>query len=197
MTAQLASINLATNSVSTIAPTPEQPAAPTVEQLTQDLATLEVEFAKVKTLAACANDYASRLTKATSAHILGTVSTADLARIQKDFEEANDAINRRHILEQALVAARRALEYAQSREKKEFIDGIHRQFEQVYARYRIESSKLLEIFRELHKLNLQSQGMRSIPLMDPNAYRLDLPAIRREADSELFTVGQMLQTGGY
>ncbi len=187
---QAAVINLATNSVSAIAP------AKTSATLQADLATLEQEQKRVAALASSVDALRYRLTSATSGNLLGNVALTDLQRAQSDYDEAVEAVSRRHILEQAIGEARRALDYAQAQERKAFIDGIHKQFEQVYARYKIESGKLLEIFREMHRLNIQSQSMRSVALMDQNAYKLDLPAIRNPNDSELFSVGQMVRDGG-
>lgn len=163
----------------------------------QDLYTLEAELTRVTSLASQVDALSKRLQHATSGNLLGTVSTPDLAQAQHDYEEAVAAISRKATLQQVVAEARRDFEYGQAQEKQQFIRSIHDQFVQVRERYIIESKKLLEIFREMHKLNLQSQGMRSTPLLTAKDYALDLPVLRRDADSELFTIGQMLRDGGY
>ena len=195
MTAQLAQINIATNAVSAINPASPQPK--TLEDLNAELTVLEAELAKVSAKAGSLDAYSHRVQHATSGHLLGTVALSDLQAAQADYDDAVAAIARRSTLQRAVAEARRSVEYAQSQERRQFIDGIHSQFQQVRERYVIASKSLLELFREMHRLHMQSQGMHSRELLTAKDYALDLPAIRREADSELFSIGQMLRDGSY
>lgn len=169
----------------------------TLPELQQDLDMLTQELDRAITLASRTNVYNQRLQHATSGHVLGHVTLADLQRAQADYDEAIQALSRRDMLQQAVAEAKRNLDYAISQERKQFIDGIHSQFQDVRERYITTSKALLELFREMHRLHIQSQSMRSHELLSPSDYRLDLPAIRRSADSELFTIAQMMRDGSY
>lgn len=169
----------------------------TVETLQQELATLEAELAAVNAKACLTKDHAERVQKATSGHLLGNVTLAALKDAQDAYDEALAALARRPVIERAVADQKAEIDYARAHERAAYIAGISAEFIKVRDEYVAASKVVLELFRRLHQLDIKSQSMHSRPLMDQNAYRLDLPAIRREADSELFTVGQMLRDGSY
>lgn len=165
------------------------------QDLQTELTTLNNELQTVTALASQVEAYRQRLTTATSGHVLGRVTAQDLATASADYDTAVDAVSRRAILQQAVAEAKRNLDYSISQERVAFNKSIGDQFIQVRERYVIESKKLLDLFKEMHRLHVQSISMRSHTLLVESDYRLDLPAIRRPADSELFSVGSMVRDG--
>lgn len=167
----------------------------TLQELQTELPVLERELEETTRQVASINQLSANLQTLTTAHALGNVSASDLLKAQRLHDEAVQAVQRKELLTKAVFEQKQMITFAQAQEKRQFIDGIGKQFAEVRERYVIESKKLLSIFKEMNRLHNQSVSMRSHTLMNDGDYRLDLPALRSPNDSELFTVGSMVRSG--
>jgi hypothetical protein len=127
--------------------------------------------------------------------VLGTKERHELLEAQRLLDESVDAHVRCQQLENSIAENRAALKIAQGDERREQCQSLEADFVQTRERYQAESRNLFATFKEMNRIHTMYQGMTGRALMFERDYRLDLPALRREADSELFTVGSMVRSG--
>lgn len=163
--------------------------------LEKELPLLQSELDAVTRLVASLNRLSANLQSTTTATVLGNATASDLIDAQRAYDEAATAIPRKQLLTQSVADHKRAIEIARADEKLEFNQKISRDFADARTLYVEQSKALLTTFKEMVRLNNLSLSMRSHQLMFDADWRLDLPAIRREADSELWTVGMMVRDG--
>ena len=171
--------------------------APTLEQLQAELALLQAELDSTRKLG---NDRASRgyhLQSVQTNVILGRASTSELEAARLAQDESVAALLRIPLLEQAVGDARQRIDDAQHRARVQHIDGIKESFQTTYDEYRQQSTKTLELFRELQRLDVQFRGIGSGPtahlqhLLDPYQRELNLPALTGSlATRSGFSTGQ-------
>jgi len=169
--------------------------AKTLSQLKDELPVLERELVECTTLVNSVNQLGAHVQTLTTAHALGNATATQLLEAQNRHNEAIAAIVRQQLLTKSVFEQKQMIAFAEAQEKRAFIDKIGTDFADVRQRYVIESKKLLEIFKEMARLNNLSISMRSHQLMADGDWRLDLPALRSPNDSELFTVGSMVRSG--
>jgi hypothetical protein len=167
----------------------------TVTELQQELDLLEREHAEATKLVNSINMLSKNMEAMTRANVLGNASASELLQAQSKWEEATKAVQRQALLNQSIRDQRQALDYARAAEKRAFIDKIGSDFAATRAAYIEQSRQLLATFKEMMRLHNLSISMRSTPFMFDGDFRLDLPALRRDADSELFSVGMMVRSG--
>jgi hypothetical protein len=166
-----------------------------VQELQDELPILQAELDACIKQVASINQLSANLQTLTTAHALGSVTASDLLQAQRLHDEALQAIPRQQLLTQSIREQKQMIDYAEAQEKRQFLDSISKQFADMREQYVAQSKQLLQTFKEMHRLHTVSMSMRSHTLMSDNDYRLDLPALRREADSELFTIGSMVRSG--
>lgn len=173
----LAKINLATNSISHIAP----------EQQAKDLPTLQDELrileAELKSNQVLINERATRSYQVQAVQtgvLLGHRTQADLAEAQRQLDECIQAISKKHLLEQAIADQRAIIQNYQHRERSQFVADLKRQFYDVMGRYKVESKKLLAIHTELVSLDNRYRSLApsyDAGLLEPYFRELNLPAV--------------------
>jgi len=167
----------------------------TVTELQTELALLKRELAECNALVASIQMTGATLQAQTTGHILGNVTATELLATQRKHDEALAAVQRQSLLGTAVSNQQQAINYAKAQERRAFFDKLGKDFIDTRERYQIESKKLLGIFKEMVRLNNVSLSMNSHQFLTEGDWRLDLPALRREADSELFTIGSMVRSG--
>lgn len=167
----------------------------TVTELTQELELLQRELAECNALVASIQMTGATLQAQTTGNILGNVTASELMQTQRKHDEALAAVQRQSLLATAVSNQQQAINYAKAQERRAFFDKLSADFISTRADYIEQSKQLLATFKEMARLNNVSLSMNSHQFMSDNDWRLDLPALRREADSELFTIGGMVRSG--
>lgn len=127
--------------------------------------------------------------------VLGSKERHELLEAQRLLDESVEAHTQCHQLENSIAENRAALKIAEGDERREACRSLEADFISVRERYGVESKKLFGIFKELHRLHTTYQAMTGRALLFEKDYKIDLPVLRSENDSELFTIGSMVRSG--
>jgi hypothetical protein len=153
----------------------------TLEELQTELATIEQALVETRKLANERATVSYQLQVIQTGVLLGNKTTSDLQQAQAQLQATVDALVKVPLLEQAVADARKMVEECQFQDRKKHVDGIKKEFDDVYERYGIESKKLLAIYRDLQRLDNQYRAMAragSLPeLLGPYHRELNLPAV--------------------
>jgi len=167
----------------------------TLQELQAELAVIEVALADTRKHANERATCSYELQVVQTAVILGNKERHELLAAQDKLQATVDALLQVPLLEQAAADARRMVEEKQFQDRREHVEEIKTEFDQVYERYGIESKKLLAIYRDLQRLDIQYRALAragSLPeLLAPYHRELNLPAVTGALSTRSnFTTGQ-------
>lgn len=168
----------------------------TSTELQAELVVLEAELADCTAQVASINRLSGDVQRLTTQHALGNATATEILAAQKRVDEATTAITRKQHLTQAVEDQRRTIKHTIGKERGDLCESIRSNFADMNARYSIESQKLLALFVGMHQASIKHMGMTGTPLLYQADYKnFNLPALRRDGDSDLFSIGDQVASG--
>jgi len=149
----------------------------TAAEIAADLQTLESEQASVAALVRSIPELQKAAARATTQHIIGQATVAEVQKAQNRLDEASAALARKSALDVAIAETNDALSWQRGTERREFCQGIDQQFKEEMATYVEQGRTLLATFRRLQALSNQYVGMTNRTLLDNFHRELNLPQV--------------------
>lgn len=164
-------------------------------ELQDELNTLTTEQTHVLSLVHALPSLTKAVQRATTQHLLGQATVAEVQQAQTRLEDATQALSRKDALDAAIASHKDSLDWTRGQERAAFCHSIRDEYGQQFAQYAAESRQLLQTFKQMNQLHLKHLAMTGRPLMFEPDFALDLPAIRSPNDSANFRIGGLVRSG--
>lgn len=147
-----------------------------------ELALLETEAASCKLLVNAIPQLRTMAQRATTEHLLGHVSIADVQLAQSNLDEATQALARRDALARAIAETEDSLKWQRGVERRQFCESVAAEYQALYDTYLADCAALLATFKQLQAISNKHNALTDRVLMDAYQTDLHLPALHGPND---------------